>query len=708
MSVFECVLPKSHVSDQSGGSPLQRSFLHLPRIGLRTERRLWREGIQTWDDLEAARRVPPDLFGRRTSPLLDAIEASREALDAGDAAYFAERLPGREHHRIAASFPMQTAFLDIETTGLSLYYDTITLIGCAQAEVYACQVMGTDDRDGAVVDLVESAKCLVTFNGTTFDLKFLAKYLPQLRLPTAHVDLRYLVRRASLKGGQKDVEKALDLPRPGDVEDVNGAQAVLLWYEYISGNVEAGQRLVRYNHADVEGMKPILDHVIARIVEDEHHAATMHCDFGKTASQLRFDDPGAGVYVPALTNPAGSGMTYERLTLANHSDLRVVGIDLTGSAVRPSGWCELNGPVAITRTVGSDEEILALIKQARPDVVSIDSPLSLPLGRCRVEDDDPGREEFGIMRVCERVLKRRGINVYPCLIPSMQRLTARGIALARALRARGVPVIESYPGAAQDIMNIPRKGAGVEHLKKGLALFGITGDFVRSKVTHDELDAITSAIVGLYFWAGRFEGLGNIEEDYLIIPDLERTKDVRRVVGISGPIAAGKTTAARLLECVGFRYGRYSEVLAELAREDGRQPDRAMLQELGNQVHRDPGQRWLNDRLLCRLDEDGHGADDLVIDGLRWPEDHAFWVERFGPAFRHVHIQASEELRRERYANAGGTSAEFDAAAVHEVEGGVGGLAELADVVAVNERDVADMRDLLAERIDARLVEAGS
>ena len=702
MQVVESSSADSRAPADRGECPLQRSFLHLPRIGLRTERKLWREGVHTWDDLEEARRPAPDLFGRRTSPLLDAIDASRKALDAGDAAFFAERLPGREHHRIAASFPMQTAFLDIETTGLSLYYDTITLIGCAQGETYACHVMGTgDDADNAAIDLIKSAKCVVTFNGTTFDLKFLAKHLPRLRLPAAHVDLRYLVRRASLRGGQKEVEKALDLARPGELQDVDGAQAVLLWYEYVSGNVEAGQRLVRYNHADVEGMKPILDHAVTRIVEDERHAATVPCDFAKRTARLRLDDSGAGVHVPPFTIPAEAVITYDRLTAAMRSELCVVGIDLTGSAARPSGWCELRGPVAATRMVGSNDQIMELVEQARPDIVSIDSPLSLPSGRLRVEDDDPGRQEFGIMRVCERTLKRRGINVYPCLIPSMQRLTARGIELARTLRARGVPVIESYPGAAQDIMNIPRKGAGVEHLKKGLELFGITGDYIHSKVTHDELDAITAALVGVYFWAGRFEGLGNIDEDYLIIPDLARKSRVRRVVGISGPIAAGKTTTARLLESVGFRYGRYSEVLADLAIERQRQPDRATLQELGNSVHLDPGQRWLNERLLNRLDADG--LHDLVIDGLRWPEDHAFWVERFGPAFRHVHIRAPETLRRERYAKAGRGATEFDVAATHEVESGVSTLAALAHVVGDNDREVQDMQNLLAERIDARL-----
>ena len=143
----------------------------------------------------------------------------------------------------------------------------------------------------------------------------------------------------------------------------------------------------------------------------------------------------------------------------------------------------------------------------------------------------------------------------------MQGLTRRGIRLAERFRRAGVPVIESYPGAAQDIMGIPRKGAGIEFLRQGLADFGIQGSFVGTAVTHDELDAITSAIVGSFFLSGSYEALRGPTEDALIIPDLQADRRQKMVIGISGRICAGKTTVARLLEQRGFAYTRFSLVI---------------------------------------------------------------------------------------------------------------------------------------------------
>ncbi len=179
--------------------------------------------------------------------------------------------------------------------------------------------------------------------------------------------------------------------------------------------------------------------------------------------------------------------------------IKVLGIDLTGAEKRASGIALLweNGQVR-TKRLKTDEEIVAEVLADKPDLVSIDSPLSLP--------EDPTK----IYRQCELTLKRRGIGVYWCLLPSMKALTMRGIALAARLRDEGFDVIESYPGAAQDILGIPRKNKGIQVLADGLAEYGIKGGLA---VSHDELDAITSAIVGQLYLEGKYEALG-----CLIIP----------------------------------------------------------------------------------------------------------------------------------------------------------------------------------------------
>ncbi|MBA7506581.1 hypothetical protein ES706_05273 [subsurface metagenome] len=174
--------------------------------------------------------------------------------------------------------------------------------------------------------------------------------------------------------------------------------------------------------------------------------------------------------------------------------MRAVGIDLTGSENKPSGVAFLDDNELVeTQRLKSDLAIEEFVLDYAPDVVSIDSPLSLP--------EDPTK----IYRDCELTLKRRGIGVYWCLLPSMKNLTMRGISLASSLRARTMVVIESYPGAAQDILNIPRKIKGTAMLAAGLANYGITGDL---NVSHDELDAVTAAIVGLLYLQGNYEALG--------------------------------------------------------------------------------------------------------------------------------------------------------------------------------------------------------
>jgi len=682
---------------------LQYTFRHIKGFGAKKEADFWRSQTYTWEDFEKCLGTQLSLF----PDIPENVEASlfwqsKLALKSKDVEYFAKRLPHQEHFRIALTFPEETMFLDIETTGLSRYYDKITLIGWSLGSQYDVLLQG--DSPTSFLKAIARAKAIVTFNGSLFDLPFLKNEFEKLKLPSCHIDLRFLSKRVDLTGGQKAIEEELHIKRPAKAAEVDGEKATLLWHKYKWGDIKALKQLIIYNHADVEGMKVIFDKVVKKILQ-EYKLPIRQLNlpnFSKNRSKIRWYgdevNQSSGIRLRPFEGRVGPLIFFSDLTLPKNKPLKVVGIDLTGSEERPSGWCFLDHDMAITKCIGADEELIKETLKVRPDLVSIDSPLSIPHGRIHVGDDDPGRHEFGIMRFCERLLKKRGVNVYPSLIPSMQRLTARGMRLAVQFRQMGVPVIESYPGAAQDIMGIPRKGASLDYLAKGLELFGIKGEFRDQKVTHDELDAITSAVVGVFFWSGKFEAIGNEEEDYLIIPDLEVNPDPwleRKVIGLSGPIATGKTTAANYIKSLGFEYGRYSLVLKRILAERSIEANRTTLQDIGDEVNQSPGQRWLCKELIKLLPSQG----DLVIDGLRHPDDHAFLVENFGPAFVHVHIAAPKKIREKRYVAAGFSKEEFKIASEHHVEMEIDEVSRLAHVSIRNDGDIPSLENSLLDII---------
>ncbi len=678
---------------------LIHTFQHIRGITQKKEQDFWRSGITSWDEFEHLHvKQQLNLFTQEeTDDINSPLSSSRKALVQEDTAFFATGLAPHEYFRVAATFPEKTLFLDIETTGLSKYYDKITIVGWSLGREYDVFIQGGNDK--AFRQALSQAKAIVTYNGSLFDLKFITQEFDGIELPACHIDLRFLAKRVGLTGGQKAIEVELGVKRPRNLVDMAGEGAPVLWYKYRWGDMKALKKLIQYNHADIEGMKVIFDEVVCRLLKRYHAppaiARSVH-RFTKDKSKVIWADQstdGKGIKILPYKGVAGPLILLKDLKVIDKKhEFRVVGIDLTGSEKRPSGWCLLNNNHAITECLGSDDDIVRRTLECRPHVVSIDSPLSIPHGRTSVSDDDPFRDEFGIMRYCERILKKRGVNVYPSLIPSMQRLTARGMMLAKHFRSLGVPVIESYPGAAQDIMGIPRKRASLEYLSRGLRLFGIDGEFDHNNVTHDELDAITSAIVGLFFWSGKYEGLGNEEEEYLIIPDLHVNTSgwrKRKVIGLSGPIATGKTTAARFIESSGYAYDRYSQVLKQLLADRGIEENRTTLQEIGDEVNRSPGQRWLCKQLFKRLPD----RSNFVIDGLRHPEDHAFMVETFGPAFVHVHIESPEDIRAKRYVADGKTEEEFKVACKHHVEMEIDKLTPLADVIIINDGDITALEE---------------
>lgn len=191
----------------------------------------------------------------------------------------------------------------------------------------------------------------------------------------------------------------------------------------------------------------------------------------------------------------------------------IVGIDLAGSEKRPTGFCCLDGMNVKCCLVYKDKEIVKNVLVAHPDIVAVDAPLALPKGRKSLEEKCDKH-----LRACDRELLRMKIKFFPITLGPMRMLTRRGMKLKKLLERRGLKVIETYPGAVQDLLKIPRKQAGLEKLRKSLIKMGFKGDVENKNITGDELDAITCAIAGKAYLEGNYIAIGDPEEIMMILP----------------------------------------------------------------------------------------------------------------------------------------------------------------------------------------------
>jgi histidinol phosphatase-like PHP family hydrolase/predicted nuclease with RNAse H fold len=314
-------------------------------------------------------------------------------------------------------------------------------------------------------------------------------------------------------------------------------------------------------------------HILNRLSADElkawiSDARTVRSRLSKTGGELFSIELLTGK--PATPNIEARPNAIQALPVGSS----VVGLDLTAGHGKATGVAYLAGGCVETLSLVSDDEILQFISDKRPACVSIDSPLGLPGG---------GREinpVAGIVRAAERDLASIGVPAYPALIESMRDLTLRGIALKERIESwpDAPRVIESYPGAAQDILCIPRKQKSLKLLRNGLRELGLTGPGLKTK-SHDEMDAITSAVVGRYFEVGQYEPMGIESEAQLIVPKVRPlTFSPHPVIALAGRTAAGKSTVARYLAVFyGFHWIRTRDVIKALLLDDIAAPPRQRI-----------------------------------------------------------------------------------------------------------------------------------
>ena len=265
----------------AGEFMLQNTFCHIPGIGLKTEQDLWTRHIYSWDDVINGAEVI--VRGRNKQFILNYIYDSLERLQLRDADYFAKGLPSAESWRLYGEFKHATAFLDIETAsggGLGNYITTIALYDGSSVHYY---VHG--HNLGKFVEDIERYRVIVTFNGKSFDIPYIANRLlyffdenPMISCNDVpyenanskyhHIDLYHNCRR-KYKGlfnnyTLTNIErKLLEMKRENELPSSLVGFCYQLYLEDPQKNVGLIREVINHNYWDIYSLPLILNRLLA-------------------------------------------------------------------------------------------------------------------------------------------------------------------------------------------------------------------------------------------------------------------------------------------------------------------------------------------------------------------------------------------------------------------------------------------------------------
>ena len=161
----------------------------------------------------------------------------------------------------------EAVFLDIETTGLSPMRSFIYLIGLVfidlkKVTMHITQLIAEDrDEEEEILKLMKERlkgyKTVVTYNGNSFDLPFIAKRSERYGIEPISMDsfdmyekLRLHKDTLKLDGlKQKNIEKKLGITRE---DRYNGGECISFYKDYVKNkNQESFDRFVLHNYDDL-------------------------------------------------------------------------------------------------------------------------------------------------------------------------------------------------------------------------------------------------------------------------------------------------------------------------------------------------------------------------------------------------------------------------------------------------------------------------
>ncbi len=179
-----------------------------------------------------------------------------------------------------------------------------------------------------------------------------------------------------------------------------------------------------------------------------------------------------------------------------------IGIDLSASEERPTGWAIIENRRVKATQLYTDEEIIEKTVKANPSIVAIDAPLTFP--------------KQGILRAADRQMYKLGYPVFPPLFRTMRKLTERGVKISEILKLKGLEVIEVHPASSRKALSMPTKD-----WRKIQAVFrhiGLRGEHKKRVLSRHEVDAVTAALTGLLHLDGKTRLVGDPAEGTIVVP----------------------------------------------------------------------------------------------------------------------------------------------------------------------------------------------
>ncbi|MDI6744587.1 MAG: ribonuclease H-like domain-containing protein [Thermodesulfovibrionales bacterium] len=244
---------------------IRNTFSILNGIGIKLEKRLWENGILTWSDFIDTQEIhfissdKKAIFDSRLSSALKELENS-------NARYFASAIKRREHWRLFDTFKGEAVCLDIETSGLMPDKGGyVTVVGMYDGCDYRCFVRGNGLSSENLNKELSGYKYLITFYGAAFDIPFLFRSMPGLRVDMPHFDICFGSRKLGFQGGLKKLENTMGLERDEAVKGMDGYDAVKLWEYAKNGSSEALELLKLYNKEDTVNLFGIAEVIYQRL-----------------------------------------------------------------------------------------------------------------------------------------------------------------------------------------------------------------------------------------------------------------------------------------------------------------------------------------------------------------------------------------------------------------------------------------------------------